>query len=118
MNEIGVSALIDPSSLTISNGTSLTSIRTSHGEFTGRTAATIIRREYGAKAFVLRSAPNDPYAGTIVEPAGELGVVSPLARLVSIDGEWGTSAISAYAYLLQCRAELRRKSDQRLRGHE
>jgi len=42
-------------------------ITTTHGEFTGRTAQSIVRREYGRRARVKWSADrNDPAAGMVV----------------------------------------------------
>lgn len=44
-------------------------VRTEHGEFSGRSLAAIVRREYGRRAVLRRSAdPNDVNFGLILEP--------------------------------------------------
>lgn len=47
----------------------MTTIRTNHGEFTGQTVETIVRRVYGRRARALRSAdPNSPQWGEVITP--------------------------------------------------
>ena len=67
----------------------MTTIYTNHGEFTGRTVESIIRREYGRKATFRPSAnPNSPEAGMIVEPnAYDRQAFNVLATVYSWEGK-------------------------------
>ena len=59
-------------------------IRTNHGEYRGRTAHSIVRREYGRTASILWSAdPNSPNAGHIVRQ-GSYGGWIVLATLYTV----------------------------------
>ena len=63
-----------------------TSIKTSHGVYTGKTVESIVRREYGRKAYVQWSSDrNSPEAGLICEPLPPKygNGANVLARLIS-----------------------------------
>jgi hypothetical protein len=73
----------------------MTTVKTNHGTYTGRTLDSIVRREYGRRAEALRSPdPNSPTWGQVVEPvaarlrARGLCGYNVLARIISIDGEY------------------------------
>ncbi|MBU8841234.1 hypothetical protein [Mycolicibacterium goodii] len=62
------------------------SITTDHGTYTGRTVASIIRREFGRKAYVQWSPdPSRPTAGVILQRLSEVELLE-LARLHSYEG--------------------------------
>lgn len=64
----------------------MTTIKTNHGTYTGRTVDTIIRREYGRHAqFRPASDPNSPEVGLVVRPDRQHGGHHVLGRVLWIE---------------------------------
>lgn len=63
-------------------------ITTEHGEFSGRTVASIVRREYGRDAEFRPSAdPNEPRAGIVTRWLPKADAHAVLATVYRVEGE-------------------------------